>query len=234
MRLDRFLANLGYGSRNEIKGLCRAGNVIVNNQVIVDSSLQINPELDQVVCNDTKIDYQASLTILINKPSGYICSNKDEKYPSLLKILPIKWQRMPLNFAGRLDYDTEGLVLASTDGQLIHRIISPKKLVDKTYYVVVKEKLLNEQRLLQPMSILDGKNAYYITKATKVVKNDDYSLYLTIHEGKYHQVKRMISYLGNEVVYLKRISIGGLVLPDNMESGEYQELSADEVAKIFI
>ena len=135
-----------------------------------------------------------------------------------------KYQRLPFNFAGRLDYDTEGLVIIRTDGNLIHRIISPKKEVYKKYYVKVKKVLVNEERLEAPLTLLDGKNDTYITKDAKVEKIDDYSLYLSICEGKFHQVKRMLDAINNEVIYLNRVSIGKLELPSDLSLGSAIEI----------
>ena len=169
---------------------------------------------------------------MINKPQGYICSNHDEAYPSLLKLLDEKYQRLPFNFAGRLDFDTEGLVIITTDGNLIHRIISPKKEVYKKYYVKVKKALVNEERLETPLTLLDGKNDTYITKNAKVEKIDDYSLYLSICEGKFHQVKRMLEAIDNEVVFLKRVAIGNLLLPSDLTLGSAIEIQ--NIEDIFL
>lgn len=225
MRLDKMLSNLGFGSRSDIKKMCRSKEVLVNGVAVVNSDMHINPDLDSIIVNGEEVFFKEKITLIINKPYGYICSNKDESYPSLLNLLPLKYRRLPLNFAGRLDYDTEGLVIVTTDGDLIHRIISPKKEVYKKYFVKVKTVLNNEIRLTEPMTLLDGKNDTYITKGSKVEKIDDYSLYLSICEGKFHQVKRMIEAIDNEVIYLKRTAIGKLELPSDLALGDFLEIN---------
>jgi 16S rRNA pseudouridine516 synthase len=224
MRLDKLLSNLGYGSRTDIKKLCKGQQVLVNGEYIKQADLHIDPEKDVIKVFGNEVFYRENITLIINKPQGYICSNHDEAYPSLLRLLDEKYQRLPFNFAGRLDYDTEGLVIITTDGNLIHRIISPKKEVYKKYYVKVKNKLINEKRLEAPLTLLDGKNETYITKDAKVEKIDDYSLYLSICEGKFHQVKRMLEAINNEVIYLKRVSIGKLELPSDLTLGSAIEI----------
>lgn len=224
MRLDKLLSNLGYGSRTDIKKLCKGQQVLVNGEYIKQSDLHIDPEKDVIKVFGNEVFYRENITLMINKPQGYICSNHDETYPSLLKLLDEKYQRLPFNFAGRLDYDTEGLVIITTDGNLIHRIISPKKEVYKKYYVKVKKPLVNEERLETPLTLLDGKNDTYITKNAKVEKIDDYSLYLSICEGKFHQVKRMLEAIDNEVVFLKRVAIGNLLLPSDLTLGSAIEI----------
>ena len=224
MRLDKMLSNLGFGSRRDIKKMCRSKEVLVNGVAVVNSDMHINPDLDSIIVNGEEVFFKEKITLIMNKPYGYICSNKDEAYPSLLNLLPLNYRRLPLNFAGRLDYDTEGLVIVTTDGDLIHRIISPKKEVYKKYFVKVKTVLNNEFRLTEPMTLLDGKNDTYITKGSKVEKIDDYSLYLSICEGKFHQVKRMIKAIDNEVIYLKRTAIGKLELPNDLALGDFLEV----------
>lgn len=224
MRLDKLLANLGYGSRSDIKKMCRSGIVMLNGKKTSNSEIHVDAINDEIKVDDEVIFYRENLTLIMNKPSGYICSNIDEVYPSLLKLLDKKYQRLALNFAGRLDFDTEGLVVLTTDGNLIHRIISPKKEVYKKYFVKVQKKLNNEKRLEVPLKLLDGKNEEYITKNAKVEKIDDFSLYLSICEGKFHQVKRMLEAIDNEVVYLKRVAIGKLELPSDLALGDVVEV----------
>ena len=224
MRLDKLLANLGYGSRSDIKKMCRSGIVMLNGKKTSNSEIHVDAINDEIKVDDEVIFYRENLTLIMNKPCGYICSNIDEVYPSLLKLLDKKYQRLALNFAGRLDFDTEGLVVLTTDGNLIHRIISPKKEVYKKYFVKVEKKLNNEKRLELPLKLLDGKNEEYITKNAKVEKIDDFSLYLSICEGKFHQVKRMLEAIDNEVVYLKRVAIGKLELPSDLALGDVVEV----------
>lgn len=229
MRLDKFLVNLKYGSRNDIKKLCKDGLVLVNDKIIKNSDYNINLETDIVKVCGMEVFYKEQITLAINKPSGYICSNVDELYPSLLNLLDEKYKRFDFSFAGRLDQDTLGLVIVSTDGQLVHNIISPKKDIKKTYYVKTSKKIVDEKRLEQPLKLLDGNGQYYLTNGSKVSKISDFELYLTINEGKFHQVKRMLETIDNSVVLLKRIKIGNYSLPQYLEEGKAIEIEPNEI-----
>ena len=229
MRLDKFLANLKYGSRNDIKKYTKMGLIEVNGSLVKKADMVINPDKDIVSFDGKEVFYKENITLIMNKPAGYICSTVDELYPSLLKLLDEKYSRFEFNFAGRLDADTEGLVILSTDGELIHKITSPNKDMYKTYYVETKEKLVNENALELPIKLLDGKDKEYITKGAKIAKISDYELFISITEGKFHQVKRMLNYIDNEVVYLKRIKIGNISLPDELKLGEFQEIDPNTI-----
>lgn len=229
MRLDKLLANLKYGSRNDIKKMCKNKMITVNGVIIKDSDIDVNPNVDNIIINGEEVYYKDSITLIMNKPAGYICSTIDELYPSLLRLLDSKYSRFDFKFAGRLDQDTEGLVIMSTDGEVIHRITSPKKDMYKTYYVKAESKLVNENLLETPIELLDGKDNRYITKGAKIAKISDYELYISITEGKFHQVKRMLEYINNKVVYLKRIKIGNLELPIDLSLGEYKEIDVNDI-----
>ena len=229
MRLDKFLVNLKYGSRNDIKKLCKNSLIKVNGQIVKDSDLNIDPIHDDIMVEDEKVFYKENITLIMNKPAGYICSTVDEKYPSLLRLLDEKYSRFDFNFAGRLDWDTEGLVILSTDGELIHKITSPKKDMYKTYYVKTEKIIVDEEILETPMTLLDGKDKEYTTKGAKINKLSDYELLLSITEGKFHQVKRMLEYIDNKVIYLKRIQIGNLSLPDDLELGKFIEIDPNDI-----
>ena len=229
MRLDKFLANLKYGSRNDIKKFCKKNMIKVNGVSVKNADTVINPDADLIEVDGEVVFYKEHITLMMNKPAGYICSTVDEKYPSLLNLLDEKYSRFDFKFAGRLDVDTLGLVILSTDGEVIHKITSPNKDMYKTYYVKTKCKIENEMLLESPIKLLDGNNSQYITKGAKVAKISDFELYLSITEGKFHQVKRMLEYIDNEVVFLKRIKIGNLSLPSDLEEGNYKEISLNDV-----
>jgi 16S rRNA pseudouridine516 synthase len=229
MRLDKFLCNLKYGSRNDIKKMCKNNLIKVNGCLIKKPDCDIKPETDIIEVDNEVVFYKESITLLINKPQGYICSNIDELYPSLLKLLDKKYSRFDFKFAARLDWDTEGLVIVSTNGDIVHRITSPKKEMYKTYYVKTEKLIVNENVLLSPITLLDGNNNEYITKGAKITKISDYELLIGIVEGKFHQVKRMLEYIDNKVVYLKRIKIGNLELPNDLETGKYIEIDPNVI-----
>ena len=229
MRLDKFLANLKYGSRNEIKKLCKKGLVCVNGLVCKNSDYNLNTQTDVVTVNGLEVFYKENITLIMNKPQGYICSHIDEAYPSLLNLLEEKYKRFDFSFAGRLDVDTEGLVILSTDGKLIHEISSPSKNISKTYYVKTLKEVVELKRLEEPLKLLDGQNNEYITNGAKVVKISSTELFLTISEGKFHQVKRMLEAIDNKVVFLKRVRIGNIQLPIDLSVGEYREIDPTEI-----
>ena len=229
MRLDKLLANLKYGSRNDIKKMCKNKLITINGSIIKSSDIDVNPNVDNIVIDGEEVYYKDSITLIMNKPAGYICSTVDELYPSLLKLLDKKFSRFDFKFAGRLDQDTEGLVIMSTDGEIIHKITSPKKDMYKTYYVKTEKILANENLLESPIELLDGNNNTYTTKGAKIAKISDYELYISITEGKFHQVKRMLEYIDNKVVYLKRIKIGNLELPADLVLGEYKEIDINDI-----
>ncbi len=230
MRLDKYLANLKYGSRKDVSKLVRSGVVTVNGEIVKNASININ-ELDKISVFDEEVYFKQIVTIMLNKPSGVVCANKDNMHTTVIDLLEDKYQRFDFGIAGRLDIDTEGLVILTTDGDLLHKIITPKKNVMKKYYVKLRDKLDDYHILEQGVEIMDGKNKPFITKDAIVEKIDDNSCYISISEGKYHQVKRMFLYIGNEVTYLKRISIGNLELDSELEIGEYKEiqLSIDDL-----
>lgn len=229
MRLDKFLGNLKYGSRNDIKKLCKDSCVKVNGIIVKKSDFDIKPGADEVMVNEEVVFYKENITLMMNKPKGYICSTVDELYPSLLRLLEGKYSRFDFKFAGRLDWDTEGLVILSTNGDIIHQITSPKKDMYKTYYVKTKLPVVNFCALEKPITLLDGKNNEYTTKGAKITKLSDFELLVSITEGKFHQVKRMLEYINNEVVYLKRIKIGNLSLPEDLNLGEYIEIDLNDI-----
>ena len=229
MRLDKLLANLKYGSRSDIKKMCKNKLITVNGEVIKSSDIDVNPCLDIINVNGEEVYYKESITLIMNKPAGYICSTVDELYPSLLRLLDEKYSRFDFNFAGRLDQDTEGLVVMSTNGDIIHKITSPNKEMYKTYYVKTEKKIVNENLLESPITLLDGKDKEYTTKGAKIAKISDNELYISITEGKFHQVKRMLEYINNKVVYLKRIKIGNLELPSDLKLGKYTEIDSNDI-----
>ena len=229
MRLDKFLSSLKYGSRNDIKKLCKNKAVKVNGEIVKNSDVYIEPNSDIVSVNDEVVFYKEDITLMMNKPSGYICSNVDEVHLSLLRLLDEKYSRFDFKFAGRLDWDTEGLVILSTNGAIIHKITSPNKDMYKTYYVKTTYPIKDEDLLEKPIKLLDGKNNEYTTKGAIVKKISEYELYISITEGKFHQVKRMLEYISNEVYYLKRIKVGNLSLPDDLESGQFREIDPNEI-----
>lgn len=233
IRIDKYLSNAGYGTRKEIKKLIRQKRVTCGGKIVKDPALKVEKACEITIDSEI-VDLRIESHIIMNKPSGYISSNvSDADYPSVLEL--IASPHPEYNIAGRLDADTTGLLILSTDGNLIHRIISPKKEVQKLYYAEVSSfDKTKKEAFFKGIEIETG----VITKPVRTFeimeeKGDISLIKIGIIEGKYHQVKRMFKAIGSEVVKLHRKAIGGLVLDETLESGEYRELSENELGKIF-
>jgi len=223
MRLDKFLSNLKYGTRNEIKKAIKYGLVSIEGKPNIEAKTIVNPSVDKVYFDDKLVFYKEKILLMLHKPKGYISANKDGLHKTVVDLIGEPYSRFDLNIAGRLDIDTEGLILLTNDGVLLHDLISPKKDVYKKYYVEV-DKAFDSRKLLSPMKILDGASHEYVPMTPKVERISDVSFYLQIKEGKFHQVKRMCEYYGVKVEYLKRIAIGDIELDPNLQLGEYKEI----------
>lgn len=231
MRLDKYLSKALDLSRNEVRSLITDGLIKVNNQIIRKKDFYINEEADNVIYNDKVLEYREFVYYMLNKPAGYISANKDKEHKTVIDLLDIKKE---VFVVGRLDIDTEGLILLTNNGEFAHNLTSPKHKVVKKYYV--KSELNITQKMIDMfesgLEILDGSNNKYITQAAKLEVIDEKQCYVYISEGKFHQIKRMFEAIGNQVVYLKRISIGSLVLDESLKLGEYRMLTDEEVMKL--
>lgn len=233
MRLDKFLGEMGYGTRSQIKEVVRKGRVQVNGQVVKAPELKINPESDQVSMDGAPIGYARMEYYMLNKPQGVVSATTDNRYRTVVELIgdALRGDIFPV---GRLDVDTEGLLLITNDGELAHNLLSPKKHVDKVYLARLSGMLPGDAkaRLSQGIILEDGTR----TLPAKLEYPDDTldedglkTVHLTIREGKFHQVKRMFEVLGCHVEYLKRLSMGPLVLDDGLKPGEYRPLSEAEI-----
>ena len=222
MRLDKYLADMKIGTRSQAKELIKKGHIKINGQVVKKSDYKVEIS-DIIKYDDEQVDYVEYEYIILNKPQGYLSATEDNYDKTIMELINSK--RKDLVPVGRLDKDSEGLILITNDGQLNHKLLDPKNHVDKKYYVEVDTKLVDnaEDLFKEPMDLGD-----FITKPAKFEKIDDYHAYLTISEGKFHQVKRMFSKIGSEVIYLKRISFKNLVLGD-LKIGEYRYLTEEEL-----
>lgn len=234
MRIDKMLANLGFGSRKDVKQLLKSGVVQINNTVIKDSKMHVDPENDVVSLNGEVVEYRQFIYLMMNKPSGVISAtedSKDETVIDLLEMSDVVFEPFPV---GRLDKDTEGLLLLTNDGQLAHRLLSPKKHVPKMYYAVIDGVVTEAdvEAFKQGVTLDDG----YVTKPGElnILKSGIRSeIELTITEGKFHQVKRMFQAVDKRVVYLKRMTMGPLKLDEDLELGEYRELTEEEIEQLL-
>lgn len=228
MRLDKFLSHNGFGTRKEVKKIIKDGFVTINEAIITDNKYKIDLDNDLVCVDGELIDYKEEVYYILNKPQDYISSTEDELYPSVLEL--IEEYRNDLIIVGRLDVDTEGLLLITSDGKFSHNVIHGKKNIYKTYYVYL-EKDFDENYIKElETGIILNEEAI---KPAKVKVLDKREIELSIAEGKYHQVKKMMHYCDNEVSYLKRIAIGNLELDSSLEPGMYRELDEADLEKIF-
>ena len=221
MRIDKYLADMSCGSRKEVKELIKLGRVKVNDVIIKKNDYKVN-ENDIVKLDDEIINYLEYEYYILNKPAGYISALKDNRYPVIIDL--VNTRRKDVVPVGRLDLDTEGIILLTNDGQLNHRLLSAKYHVDKKYYVEL-ESDIDESAIdtfARPLDLGD-----FITLPAKLEILDKRSAYLTISEGKYHQVKRMFEAIGNKVIYLRRDEFGPLKTGD-LKLGEFRELTEEE------
>lgn len=228
IRLDKMLANIGFGTRKEVKKIIKDKRVLVNDVLVTKDDFKIDENLDKVIVDGILIDYKKFVYIMLNKPDGYLSANEDGQYPTVFDLIDDKTKG--LFCVGRLDIDTEGLLLITNDGDLAHNLLSPKKHVAKKYYVEISNPLTKEHidMLENSKIILDDE----VLKKAKVELINDHALYLTITEGKYHQVKRMISACQSEVTYLKRVAMGSLLLDPLLKVKEYRYLTDDEISQL--
>ncbi len=225
-RLDKFLTLCGVCSRSNAKNLIKSGKVRVNNEIIKSSDYKFDYNNCNVTIEGKEIKYIEYMYFMLNKPAGVISATEDKTSKTVIDLID-KGQHLNLFPVGRLDKDTEGLLLITNDGELSHNLLSPKKHVDKKYYVELNDNLTREMADLICNGItLDGE----VTLPAKIDFTDDKSkVFITIQEGKYHQVKRMFAYVKLNVTYLKRISMGTLNLDESLKPGEYRELTEDEI-----
>lgn len=229
-RLDKILSNLGYGTRKEVKGLIKSGTVSVDGAVAGDPGQQVDAELQAISVNGEKISYREFVYIMMNKPQGVVSATEDARERTVIDLLPEQLRAFQPAPVGRLDKDTEGLLLLTNDGRLAHKLISPKKHVPKTYIARVEGRVTEEDilRFKAGVELDDG----YMTLPAELVVLERGSISLTevtIYEGKYHQVKRMFKAVGKTVIYMKRISMGRLKLDEGLELGEFRELTSQEL-----
>lgn len=236
-RLDRLLANLGYGSRKDVQALIAGGKVVLDGAVLKDvgAKVSVTADLpDRMSIRGAPVDPPAPLVLLMHKPLGVVCSHKEDG-DRIYDLLPRRWRiRDPgLSTVGRLDKDTSGLILITDDGDYLHRVISPKRHVPKTYLATLDRPLRGEEMMLFASGdlLLDGEEKPLLPARLQVI--DPQRARLTITEGRYHQVRRMFAATGNHVTALHRETIGGLDLPADLQPGAYRILSAAQAEQVF-
>ena len=229
MRLDKFLCQLNLGTRSQIKTYIRQGLVSVNGQVEKSADRHVDEYTDRVSFRGQELHYVSERYYMLNKPAGVVSATQDNTAGTVVELLS-PHDRNGVFPVGRLDKDTEGLMILTNDGELAHRLLAPKRHVDKTYLVSLEHSLSKEDILRLEQGVDIGEERP--TLPAKVDMVDEKNIYLTIHEGKFHQIKRMLRAVGNGVVALKRTSFAGLYLDGSLKSGEYRELTDQEVAAL--
>ncbi len=226
MRLDKLLSHTGNGSRKEVKDLIRKGFVSVNGEIILDDDFKVDEVNDEIIIADNTVNYDKFIYIMLNKPAGYVSATFDP-HDSIVLDLIDGYEKRNLFPVGRLDKDTVGLLLITNDGALAHRMLSPKKHVVKRYYLKFDGALTDKKisKFAQGITIDDG----YTCMPASYEKLGDNEGILSIKEGKYHQVKRMLEALDCNVTFLKRISFGPIDLDNNLEEGKYRFLTEEEL-----
>ena len=236
MRLDKFLVACAVGSRTEVKNLLKAGRVTVNGKKEKLAKLQINEERDEIRFDGQVLEYEEFVYYMMNKPQGVISATEDPKHRTVLDWLDDYARAKEVFPVGRLDIDTHGLLLLTNNGQLAHALLSPKRHVDKTYLAQVEGIMIQEdvETFAKgiPLKDFTCQPARLEIVSTDAEKNQS-QIRVTIAEGKFHQVKRMVVYCGKEVVDLQRLTMGTLVLDENLEQGKWRRLTKEELEVLF-
>ena len=248
IRLDKFLADAGIGTRSEVKSIIKRKSVTLNGNCVIKPETKVNPDTDEIAVSGSVVTPRGSVTYLLHKPAGYVCAVKDRYFPVVTELVPPGSDLFPV---GRLDKDTEGLILITNDGRMAHRMLSPRSHVDKTYLAVLDRPADTAYAALFSEGVDIGDNTPTLP-AKLVICNTDFpelaylpeeyytelhsgqAVLLTIREGRYHQVKRMFRAVGREVLYLKRLSFGPHVLPLSLKKGEAILLPDEEPKKDHI
>jgi 16S rRNA pseudouridine516 synthase len=232
IRLDKYLADMGVGTRAEVKKYIKQGKVTVDGAVVKSAELKIDQEVQQVMFQGSPIGYEEFEYYMLHKPAGVISATTDSKDKTVVDLISDK-KRKDLFPVGRLDKDTEGLLLITNDGDLAHRLLSPKKHVDKVYYAKVDGIVSEEDVKAFREGVSIGQGEIAKPAVLEILKVDTVSeIKVTIQEGKFHQVKRMFHTIGKEVLYLKRLSMGSLVLDDSLPLGAYRKLTREELEEL--
>lgn len=233
-RLDKLLSSQGFGSRRDVVRLIRQGRVTVDKTIIRTPDAKVDPAMHCVELDGQAVQYKKHLYLMMNKPAGFLSASRDSKQPTVIDLLPAPLTRRGLFPAGRLDKDTEGLLVITDDGDLAHRMLSPKKEIYKVYEAILDGPITEEDSAA-------FKNGIVLEDGTKCrpaklyipAGRPENLVHIIICEGKYHQVKRMMAQIGRDVSHLSRIKIGGLPLDPGLDLGQCREMNPGEVARIF-
>lgn len=231
LRLDKYLADMKIGTRSEVKTYIRKGKIKVNGRTATAAGFKIDVEADEVTFEDKIVSYTSFEYYMFHKPAGCVSATEDRDHKTVLDY--IDGNRRDLFPVGRLDIDTEGLLLITNDGKLAHDLLSPKKHVKKTYYAKIKGVMTNEDKRRLEEGVDIGEEHLTLPAELEILTADEISeIKITITEGKYHQVKRMFTAVGKEVLYLRRLSMGSLKLDEALKAGAYRTLTEEEIQQL--
>lgn len=234
IRLDKFLANMGIGTRKEVKKIVSYGKVAVNGIATKDSGLLVNESEDKVTVEGRLVSFKPFVYIMMNKPAGVLSASEDARGALCASdLVADEYGHYNVSPAGRLDKDSEGFLILTNDGEYIHNVITPNKHVNKRYYCILESEISDDdiEAFENGISFMDGT----LCKPAKLerVEDDKKAAFVTIHEGKFHQVKKMFLARNNKVLYLKRVQIGGVLLDEKLEVGMYREMTDEEKESIL-
>ena len=232
MRIDKLLSDLGLASRKESSRVARSGGITVDGAVVQDTSKHVDPKQNKLTYLGRAVTYQRFTYVMLNKPEGYVSATDDKKLPYVTELLPEELRRRDLFPVGRLDRDTVGLMILTNNGQLAHTVLSPKHHVAKKYYFRSADPLPQgtEERFKDRIVLADG---YECKEAILELSQERDSGYITLTEGKYHQIKRMIAASGSRVTYLERVEFAGIELDCALERGEWRYLTDGEISALM-
>ena len=231
MRIDKLLSDMGIATRRESAAFAKRGLILVDGVPVKNASVHVNPEVQTISLNGRVIEYRRYTYIMLNKPCGYVSATEDSKLPVVTDLLSDELRRMELFPVGRLDRDTTGLMILTNNGALAHALLTPRKHVSKDYFFTSAVPMAEgvEEQFLGGVTLADG---YECKSAVIKLAPDRLSGIITLTEGKYHQIKRMVASTDNRVTSLRRISFAGIPLDESLGAGEYRMLTADEVAQL--
>lgn len=230
IRLDKYIADQGIGTRSEAKIILKKRRVTVNDTVVTDGSVKVDPDHDLIACDGKFLTYSEFHYYMLNKPAGVITATEDRNDRTVMDLLIDVPNKQHLSPVGRLDKDTVGLLLITDDGDLNHHLLSPRHHVDKTYEVTCAQEFNDSMKHMLEDGVDIGNDEKAGPAIVEMISTN--LIHLTIQEGKYHQVKRMLHAVGNEVVHLKRIQMGTLMLDSTLAEGEYRPLSKEEITEL--
>ena len=233
MRLDKLLANMGFGTRKTVKGVLKSKVVTVNGFIEKEGKMQVDPEKDTVIVSGEEIEYHEFVYFMLHKPQGVVSATTDNVHKTVIDLLEPQDQLRDPFPVGRLDKDTEGLLILTNDGTLAHNLLSPKKHVDKCYEAII-EGIVEEKDIQEFASGITLDDGFNCQSAHLEIVSIDFEkeqsiIRVTIHEGKFHQVKRMFEAVDKSVSYLKRLSMGNVQLDETLELGDYRQLTKAEL-----